>query len=269
MNRSRLLLVGLATILLLAFLAACGGDDDDSDAAGQPSATSATSSAAQATSADEEPTEEPEDEPTATETEDEPAATEDGEEPTRTSESDSSDDRLVGSASVEDEREDVSNLLMSEPDEPMPGIDLTRVQLEGDGTSLVATIETAGDIADELSEDVEVSFDVHLWQDDKPAYALSFHHDGSGDWEATVTDFSGLGSDEETIETEIRFSGNTLSAAFPVDMLPELESEFEWYASVMLSEGGMPISPDAWFDGAPENVIALLADPEQFVEFPQ
>jgi hypothetical protein len=31
----------------------------------------------------------------------------------------------------------------------------------------------------------------------------------------------------------------------------------------------MMIGPNSWFDGAPENVIALLADPDEFVEFPQ
>ena len=151
----------------------------------------------------------------------------------------------------------------------MPGIDLTNVTLEGDGSQIVVTIQTAGDIEAELSDDVDVSFDVHLWQDGMPAYALSFHHDGSDDWETTVTDFSvGLG-DEETVETEISISGNTLSAAFPGSMLPDLEASFEWYSSVMLSEGGMMIGPNSWFDGAPENVIMLLADPDEFVEFPQ
>lgn len=282
MNRSRMLMLGVATILLLALLAACGGDGDQADTtetvdqaptttvtAPEETETSSSGASEQATS--------PADDPTATATQEAATAAIEPEE-TATSESPSNDptattgeseDRLVGTASVEDDQDDVVNLLMQEPDDPMPGIDLTNVLLEGDGSQIVVTIQTAGDIAAELSDDVDVSFDVHLWQDDMPAYALSFHHDGSDDWEATVTDFSvGLG-DEETIDTEISISGNTLSAAFPGSSLPDLEASFEWYSSVMLSEGGMMIGPDSWFDGAPENVIMLLADPDEFVEFPQ
>jgi len=279
MKRPRFLLVGAIAVILLGLLAACGGEDDDSTtpAAGdQPSAAVATATSAP----DPEPTKEdvatePPADPTATEdessSEPEPTATEDAaeveDEPTATVATD--DDRIVGSASVDDDTEDVSNILMQEPDEPMPGIDLAHVSLEADGEQIVVTIETVGNIADELSEDVEVSFDVHLWQDGRPAYALSFHHDGSDDWEASITDFSvGLG-DEETINTTIEQTGNTLTAAFPISMLEELESSFEWYSSVILSEGGMMIGPGAWFDGAPDNVIALLADPDEFVEFPQ
>jgi hypothetical protein len=151
----------------------------------------------------------------------------------------------------------------------MPGIDLTMVRIEADGEQIVVTIETAGDIADQFADDVDISFDVHLWQDNRPAYALSFHHNGTDDWEASVTDFSVMLGDEETIDTEIEMSGNTLTAAFPTSMLEDLEPEFEWYSSVILSEGGMMIGPNSWFDGAPENVIALLADPDEFVEFPQ
>jgi hypothetical protein len=261
-------------ILLLALLAACGGDDDATNTPGSTGAEATSDTSVTEEAASDEPTstaeEETATEPEATST----TAKDEEEEPTATvadstAVPDDSGERLVGSAVVEDDREDVVNLLMQDPDEPMPGIDLVKVQLEGDGKEMVVTIETAGDIADELSEDVEVSFDVHLWQDGKPAYALSFHHDGTDDWEASVTDFSvGLG-DEETIDTEISASGNTLSAAFPGSMLPDLEATFEWYSSVVSSEGGMMIGPNAWFDGAPENVIMLLADPDEFVEFPQ
>jgi hypothetical protein len=287
-----MLTLGAVAILLLALLAACGGGDDQADT------TETADQAATATVSTPEETETPSsgaseqetspaDDPTATATQEQEAATATIEseatatsesEATATSESNADDptatsavsgDRLVGTASVDDDEDDVVNLLMQDPDEPMPGIDLTNVKLDGDGSQIVVTIQTAGDIAAELSDDVDVSFDVHLWQDDKPAYALSFHHNGSDDWEASVTDFSvGLG-DEETIDTEISISGNTLSAAFPGSMLPDLEASFEWYSSVMLSEGGMMIGPDSWFDGAPENVIMLLADPDEFVEFPQ
>lgn len=285
MNRLRMLMLGVAVVMLLALLAACGGDDDQAttpDSADQaitatvaapeePEETETSSSASS-----DQPTS-PADDPTATTAQDEATiATEAdatvtpedaADDPTATAEL--SGDRLVGTASVEDDADDVVNLLMQEPDEPMPGIDLTSVKLEGDGNQIVVTIQTAGDIAAELSDDVDVSFDVHLWQDDMPAYALSFHHNGSDDWEATVTDFSvGMG-DEETVDTEISISGNTLSAAFPGSLLPDIESSFEWYSSVMLSEGGMMIGPNSWFDGAPENVIALLADPDKFVSFPQ
>lgn len=282
MNRSRMLMLGVAAMLLLALLAACGGGDDDADTpdtgAGAQSATVTTPEETEtSSSASSEQTPSPADEPAATATQEEATAVVESEEtatpeqtddePTATAEA--SEDRLTGTASVEDDEDDVVNLLMQEPDDPMPGIDLTNVHLEGDGSQIVVTIQTAGDIEAELSDDVDVSFDVHLWQDGTPAYALSFHHDGSDDWEATVTDFSvGLG-DEETVDTEISISGNTLSAAFPGSMLPDLEASFEWYSSVMLSEGGMMIGPDSWFDGAPENVIMLLADPDEFVEFPQ
>ncbi len=285
MIRSRILVVSIAAAVLLLLLAACGSDSDGNDStttttAGQTdvAATTTAGTDEQATSNTEsadDPT--PTDEATAavdvateTEASDEPTATaeESNEDPTATAADDEA--RPAGTASVDDDTDDVANILMQEPDEPMPGIDLTTIQIEGDGSEFVVTIQTAGDIEAELSDDVDVSFDVHLWQDDRPAYAMSFHHEGSDDWEATVTDFTvGLGGDEETVDTEIGISGNTLTAAFPVSMMPDLESTFEWYSSVILSDRGMMIGPGSWFDGAPENVIALLADPDEFVEFPQ
>jgi hypothetical protein len=282
MNRPRIFLVGAVTVILLALLVACGGDDDDattpaSASQSTPAVEAATEapdeeatteeSSGSADEATEEPTEEE-----ATAEPEETAATDDSNDdptPTAEDEDDNDDVRIVGSAQVEDDTDDVSNILMQEPDDPMPGIDLTMVRIEADGEQIVVTIETASDIADQFSEDVDISFDVHLWQDNRPAYALSFHHNGTDDWEASVTDFSTLLGDEETIDTEIEMSGNTLTAAFPTSMLEDLEAEFEWYSSVILSEGGMMIGPNSWFDGAPENVIALLADPEEFVEFPQ
>ena len=287
MNRFRPLLLSLVLILSLAVLAACGTGDDDSDAGDQATESSqsgssgsqSTSSSEQATeeedddateAADDEPTEASDDEDAteASDDEDEPTkGSDDEDEPTEESDSGSADSEVVGSASVEDERDDVANILMQDPDEPMPGIDLTNVQIDADGSEIVVTIQTAGDIAAELSDDVEVSFDVHLWQEDRPAYAMSFHLNGD-DWEATITDFTS-GSDETTIDTPIDLSGSTLTAAFPIDMMAELEPEFQWYSSVMLSEGGFALGPDSWFDGAPENIISLLTDPEQFVEFPQ
>lgn len=286
MNRSRMLILGLSAILLVALLAACSGDDEPNTPAATNQSTTATTTETEAseTSSSGQATE-PENEPTATEAEDAPteaseteatATEDDGESATAavadddpTATSAESEVQLVGTASVEDDSDDVVSILMQEPDDPMPGIDLTSAKLEADGSQIVVTIQTAGDIATELSDDVDVSFDVHIWQDDQPAYALSLQHNGSDDWEATVTDFSaGLGGDEETVDTEISVSGNVLTAAFPVALLPEIESPFDWYTSVMLSEGGM-IGGSSWFDGAPENVIALLADPEKFVEFPQ
>jgi hypothetical protein len=279
MKRTRLLLFGLATAAMLVIFVACGGGDDDS-----ANTTAAATTAVEATStptAEDESTEEADeatateedgntsvatadnDEPTPTE-EDEPTATVDDEEPTETTES--SGDRLVGVAETEDDRDDVSNILMNEPDDPLPGIDLTRVRLEGDGNQITVTIETAGDFASGMADDQEVSFDVHIWQDDMPRYAMSFKREANEDWEASVTDFDN-GMDEETVDTEVVVEGNTLTASFSADLFPELEAEFEWYSSVMLSEGGNPL--DAWFDGAPENIIALLGDPEEFVEFPQ
>jgi hypothetical protein len=219
-------------------------------------------------SADEATEETADDEATA-EPEETAASDDNNDDSTATADDEGDGTRLVGSAQVEDDTEDVSNILMQEPDDPMPGIDLTMVRIEADGEQIVVTIETAGDIADQFSDDVDISFDVHLWQDNRPAYALSFHHNGTDDWEASVTDFSTLLGDEETIDTDIEQSGNTLTAAFPTSMLEDLEPEFEWYSSVILSEGGMMVGPNSWFDGAPENVIALLADPDEFVEFPQ
>jgi hypothetical protein len=267
-------MLGIALVVLLALLVACGGNDEPDATASsgdQPAAATATSADAPATATKPEQAE-ADDDPTATVADTAPTATEQsedaGDDATATAEP--SGDRLVGSASVDDDKDDVVNLLMQEPDDPMPGIDLVNVRIEGDGTQIVATIETAGDIEAQLSDDVDVSFDVHLWQDDKPAYALSFHHNGSDNWEATITDFSaGLLGDEDDVDTDIHVSGNTLSAAFPVDMLADLEDSFQWYSSVMLSEGGMAIGPNSWFDGAPENVIQLLAEPDEFVEFPQ
>jgi hypothetical protein len=280
MNRPRIFLVGAAMVILLALLVACGGDDDDATtpaSANQstPAAETATEAPdAEATTEEssgsaDEATEEPADDEATAEPE-ETAATDDStDEPTATAEDEGDGARLVGSAQVEDDTDDVSNILMQEPDDPMPGIDLTMVRIEADGEQIVVTIETAGDIADQFADDVDISFDVHLWQDNRPAYALSFHHNGTDDWEASVTDFSVMLGDEETIDTEIEMSGNTLTAAFPTSMLEDLEPEFEWYSSVILSEGGMMIGPNSWFDGAPENVIALLSDPDEFVEFPQ
>jgi hypothetical protein len=178
--------------------------------------------------------------------------------------------QLTGKASVDDVSADIVNLLNNPPDDPMPGIDLRKVQIEGDGQQIVATITTEGDIAAELSDDVDVSFDVHLWQDDRPAYAMSFHHNGSGDWEAIVTDFgASLMGTETTIDTPVTVDGNTLSAAFPADQFPDLDPTFQWYSSVMLSPSGMILGLGSWFDGAPDNVFALLANPDKFVEFPQ
>jgi hypothetical protein len=287
MNRSRILVLSITAALLLVLLAACGSDSDGNDSTTTPAAGQTDVAAASTAAPDEQSTGTTESasandptptdeaaatvaEATETEASDDPTATgaESAEDPTATAADDG--ERLVGSASVDDDTDDVANILMQEPDEPMPGIDLTNVRIEGDGSQIVVTIQTAGDIEAELSDDVDVSFDVHLWQDDRPAYAMSFHHEGSDDWEATVTDFSvGLGGDEETVETEIGISGNTLTAAFPGSMMPDLEPTFEWYSSVMLSERGMVIGPGSWFDGAPENVIALLANPDEFVEFPQ
>lgn len=286
MHRSRLLLLGVAASLLLVLLAACGFDDeDDPTATGAANVTSEAAASTEtnepesddpsATPEDEEPTAAPEDdeEPTATQAADEPTATQAASEPTATPEDDeptaTSEQlarRLIGVAVVEDDTEDISDLLGNEPDDALPGIDLTRVQLEGDGENLTVTIETAGDIAAELTDDLQVSFDVHLWQDDMPVYAMSFHYDGEA-WEASITDFSEF-MDEETVDVEINLAGNTLSATFPGEMMPELEESFQWYSSVMLGESDMP-GLDSWFDGAPENIFALLADPEEFVEFPQ
>ncbi|HYI16854.1 MAG TPA: hypothetical protein VEX37_15760 [Thermomicrobiales bacterium] len=274
MKQSRILVLSLAAVLLLALLAACGGDSDE------PTTTNTTGQSQAAATSSDEPDEqstsstgsESSSEPTPTEeaaSADAEATEEEVNDDDQTPTDSTGGNRLVGSASVDDDTDDVANILMQDPDEPMPGIDLTNVTIEGDGSEMVVTIQTAGDIEAELSDDIDVSFDVHLWQDDRPAYAMSFHHNGSDDWEATVTDFSiGLG-EEETIDTEISIAGNTLSAAFPVSMLPDLEDSFEWYSSVILSEGGMMIGPNSWFDGAPENVISLLANPEEFVEFPQ
>jgi hypothetical protein len=274
MNRSRTIVLGLVIILLVGLLAACGGEDKQQDptavdnqevetVANAPDATAASDQ--EAGSADE-PTAEPADDEATVASE--PEATNDSKVDDDEKElSKSSENLVVGSASVEDDEDDVINLLMQEPDDPMPGIDLRRVQIDADGNQIVVTIETEGDIAAQLSDDDDVSFDVHLWQDDKPRYAMSFHHNGSDDWEATVTDFSeGLLGDEDTVDTAVNLDGNRLSAAFPLSMMPELESSFEWYSSVMLAEDGMTLN--GWFDGAPENVIQLLADPDEFVEFP-
>ena len=85
-----------------------------------------------------------------------------------------------------------------------------------------------------------------------------------------MTDFgASLTGKETTIDTPITVSGNTLSAAFPADMLPDLHASFQWYSSVMLSPSGMMLGLGSWFDGAPDNVFALLANPDKFVEFPQ
>jgi hypothetical protein len=285
MIRPRTLLVGLAIAALLAFFVACGGGGDDDDAGGtaQPAATATTASGsadtpeateeeddaeATATEEDEEPTAtEEEDEPTPTAAEDEPTPTEESDDATATPEDDG--ERLVGSAETSDDEDDViQGILMQEPDDPLPGIDLIRVALDGDGQQVTVTIETAGDIAAEMTEDQEVSFDVHLWQDDQPRYAMSFKRKGDEtEWEASVTDFD-RGMDEETVDTPVNVDGNTLTATFSADLFPELDPEFEWYSSVMLSDQrGLPI--DAYFDGAPENIIALIGNPEEFVEFPQ
>lgn len=280
MGRSRLLLVGMAAGLLLVLLAACGFDDNEDPtataASGQavvtetpapqdPSATPAPNepTATQAPAGDPTATQAPE-QPTATQAAGEPTATPDDDEPTATSEQPAR--RLIGTAVVDDDTDDISDLLGMEPDDPLPGIDLTRVQLEGNGDNLTVTIETVGDIQAELVDDLQVSFDVHLWQDDMPVYAMSFHYDGEA-WEASITDFTEF-MEEETVDVQINLSGNTLSATFPGDMMPELEESFEWYSSVMLGESDMP-GLDSWFDGAPDNIFALLADPEEFVEFPQ
>jgi hypothetical protein len=265
--------VGLAAGLLLVVLAACGfNDDEDPTAAatatvpsGQVVATETPASAdPSATPAPDEPTATPAPEqPTSTRAANEPTATPDDDEPT----AEPLARRLEGSASVDDDTDDISDLLGMEPDDPMPGIDLTRVQLAGDGENLTVTIETAGDIQAELVDDLQVSFDVHLWQDDMPVYAMSFHWDGEA-WEATITDFSGIMMDEQTVDVQINLNGNVLSATFPGAEMPDLEESFEWYSSVMLGESDMP-GLDSWFDGAPDNIFALLADPEEFVEFPQ
>lgn len=291
MNRTRTLALALAVVLLMALLAACGGGDESQDTtqpSGQavtetapaPQTTTASDSEDQEASSADEPTAKPaeeeasddaesnDDAASSAESDDDAsneAVNEDDDEEKELSTS--SEHLVVGTASVDDDQDDVVNLLMQEPDDPMPGIDLRSVRIDADGNQIVVTIETAGDIESELSDDDDVSYDVHLWQDDEPRYAMSFHHNGTDDWEATVTDFSaGLLGDEDTVDTEIDVDGNTLRAAFPLSMMPELESSFEWYSSVMLSEDGMTLN--GWFDGAPENVIQLLADPDEFVEFP-
>lgn len=278
-------MLALVTTLLLALLAACGSDDDSSSAQDNPDQSSSTSAVAPAapdasTPESSEASTEDEEDPTPTAPQVEATATpaqreaatvvdDDDADETATKEAQDDEDRLVGRASVDDDEDDVVNLLMQEPDDPMPGIDLANVVLEGDGNEIVVTIQTFGDIQAELTDDVDVSFDVHLWQDGKPAYAMSFHYDDSDEWEATVTDFTVAFGDEETVDTDITIVGNTISAAFPGSLFPEIEPSFEWYASVMLSEGEMAIGLDSWFDGAPENVLVLLADPDEFVEFPQ
>jgi len=282
MRRLRMLPMVAASVLLLALLAACAGinDDDDEtpvapatptgasseattpDSSGQSSDATPTESGSEPTEAADDPTATPQpDEPTTAA--DDPTATPDDEPAT----SEPSAEVLVGSAVVEDDTDDITDLLGNEPDDPLPGIDIVRVELVGDGSAMTVTIETAGDIQAAIAEDEEVSFDVHIWQDDSPAYAMSFHGDFEGEWEATVTDFSEM-MEETTVDTAVSLNGNTLSATFPGDLMPEIESSFEWYSSVMLSTGEL-FGLAGWFDGAPDNIFALIEDPEKFEVFPQ
>jgi hypothetical protein len=279
MQRLRMLLLGMTAALLLALLAACAGINDDDDATevvpttptivvGEPTASTDAGQSSDPTATETETAAEPSatpapEEPTATAAVDDPTATPDDAPATQAPE----DEVLLGMAVVEDETDDITDLLGNEPDDPLPGIDIVRVELVGDGSSLTVTIETAGDIQSAIGDDEEVSFDVHIWQDDMPAYAMSFHGDSEGEWEATVTDFSEM-MDETTVDTEISLNGNTLSATFPGDMMPDVEPSFEWYSSVMLGTGEL-FGLAGWFDGAPDNVFALIADPEKFEVFPQ
>jgi hypothetical protein len=285
MKRAHILSWALGASLVLALIAACGGGSDtstkapaansptvgqaaastattQSTSAGQPTATGAAQ--ATSTSADAKATATALEETAPTSTPDTTGGS------TATTSGDGNGARLTGKASVDDVSGDIVNILGNAPDNPMPGMDLRKVQIEGDGTQVVVTITTEGDIAAELSADVDIAFDVHLWQDDRPAYAMSFHHKGSGDWEAVVTDFgASLMGTETTIDTPISVNGNTISEAFPADMMPDLRATFQWYSSDMHSPAGMMIGLQSYLDGAPDNVIALLANPDKFVEFPQ
>ena len=184
MKRSRILSWAFVASLLLALLVACGGGSDSSTtvsatatpASGAAAATSAATHAATATAqpsaAAEAATATAPEAAAATPTE--AAVTSATTAATAATSSSGGNAKLVGKASVDDISGDIVNLLGNPPDDAMPGIDLRNVKIEADGKQVLATITTEGDIAAQLSADVDVSFDVHLWQDSRPAYAMSF-----------------------------------------------------------------------------------------------
>lgn len=243
---SLLVLCGLFALML----AACGGSDSETSPTSTPGSSGSTATQTS-----------PPDTPSATEPAAAPTATEQTTSPTEQEPSLPDAEPFQGRADVDDETGDAESSSQSSS-EPLAGVDITRVTVEGDGDALVVTFEAATPFAEPVPSQQYVSWDVNIILDGILGYELRIYRSANAT-ELSIWDYDSM--TRVTVDGQTEIDGASMTASFPADMMPRVEGAFYWFAMVTCNDLANSVD---WEDTIPSTASIFSTRMDGFAIFP-